>query len=68
MYIFIQVIILDISAKMMYIVEKEYNESACNNENVDLLLTIANNIRFIFWIRLQSFLLFTKRLSLDENE
>ena len=48
MYIFIQVIILDISAKMMYIVEKEYNESACNNENVDLLLTMANNIRFIF--------------------
>ena len=26
MYIFIQVIILDISAKMMYIVEKGYNE------------------------------------------
>ena len=48
MYIFIQVIILDISAKMMYIVEKGYNESAGNNENVDLLLTIANNIRFIF--------------------
>ena len=48
MYIFIQVIILDISAKMMYIVEKGYKESAGNNENVDLLLTIANNIRFIF--------------------
>ena len=48
MYIFIQVIILDISAKMMYIVEKGYNESAGNNENVDSLLTIANNIRFIF--------------------
>ena len=68
MYIFIQVIILDISAKMMYIVEKGYKESTGNNETVDLLLTIANNIRFIFWIRLQSFLLFTKRLSLDENE
>ena len=48
MYIFIQVIILDISAKMMNIVEKGYKESAGNNENVDLLLTIANNIRFIF--------------------
>ena len=48
MYIFIQVIILDISAKMMYIVEKGYNESAGNNENVYSLLTIANNIRFIF--------------------
>ena len=48
MYIFIQVIILDISAKMMYIVDRRYNESAGNNENVDLLLTIANNIRFIF--------------------
>ena len=48
MYIFIQVIILDISAKMMYIVEKGYKESAGINENVDLLLTIANNIRFIF--------------------
>ena len=48
MYIFIQVIILDISAKMMYIVEKGYNESAGNDENVDLLLTIASNIRFIF--------------------
>ena len=47
-YIFIQVIILDISAKMMYIVEKGYNESAGNDENVDLLLTIASNIRFIF--------------------
>ena len=48
MYIFIQVIILDISAKMMYIVEKGYKESTGNNETVDLLLTIANNIRFIF--------------------
>ena len=48
MYILIQVIILDISAKMMYIVEKGYKESAGINENVDLLLTIANNIRFIF--------------------
>ena len=48
MYIFIQVIILDISAKMMYIVEKGYKESAGNYEIVDLLLTIANNIRFIF--------------------
>ena len=48
MYIFIQVIILDISAKMMNIVEKGYKESAGINENVDLLLTIANNIRFIF--------------------
>ena len=48
MYIFIQVIILDISAKMMYIVEKGYKESAGINENADLLLTIANNIRFIF--------------------
>ena len=48
MHIFIQVIILDISAKMMNIVEKGYKESAGNNENVDLLLTIANNIRFIF--------------------
>ena len=48
MYIFIQVVILDISAKMMYIVEKGYNEQAGNNENVYSLLTIANNIRFIF--------------------
>ena len=48
MYIFIGVIILDISAKMMYIVEKGYKELVGNNENSDLLLTIANNIRFIF--------------------